>query len=139
MTNLFDDINWVAVLVGALGYFVLGALWYSPLLFSKRWISDLKLDVNDPKMKSGIPATFGGSFLMMFISSLAIAILANRLDISGWMSGAKLGALLGVCFNAAGTCINYLYEKKPISLYLINAVYQILGCIIAGIIICVWQ
>jgi hypothetical protein len=139
MANLFDYINWVAVLLGALGYFALGPLWYSPLLFSKRWISDLKLDVNDPKMKSGVAATFVGSFVMMFISSLAISILANRLDLSGWMSGAKLGALLGVCFNAAGIGINYLYEKRPISLFLINSVYQILGCVIAGVIICSWN
>ena len=62
----FVDLNsvasWVTVLVGALGYFVLGALWYSPIFFSKRWISDLKLDVTDPKMKSSMPATFEGLF-----------------------------------------------------------------------------
>lgn len=139
MGNLFADINWIAVLVGTLAYFALGALWYSPVLFSKRWISDLKLDVNDPKMKEGVPMIFGGSFVLMFVSSLAIAILAARMDLWGWMSGLKLGAICAVCFNAAGTGINYLYEKRPISLFLINAGYQILGCIIAGIIICMWQ
>ena len=85
--------SWVTVLVGALGYFVLGALWYSPILFSKRWISDLKLDVNDPKMKSSMPATFGGSFLMMFIRSLAIAILSKKINITICMSGVKLRIL----------------------------------------------
>jgi hypothetical protein len=139
MGNLFADINWIAVLVAALAYFALGALWYSPVLFSKRWISDLKLDVNDPKMKEGVGMTFGGSFVLMFVSCLAIAILAARMDLWGWMSGLKLGAICGVCFNAAGIGINYLYEKRPISLFLINAGYQIVGCIIAGIIICMWQ
>jgi Protein of unknown function (DUF1761) len=139
MGNLFADINWIAVLVGALAYFAIGALWYSPVLFSKRWISDLKIDVNDPKMKEGVPMIFGGSFVLMFVSSLAIAILAARMDLWGWMSGLKLGALCSVCFGAAGIGINYLYEKKPISLFLINAGYQVVGCIVAGIIICMWQ
>jgi len=86
-------------------------------------------------MKSGIPATFGGSFLMMFIRSLVIAILSNRIDITDLMS---VWALLCVCFNAAGIGINYLYETPHISLYLINAIYQILDNIIADII-SIWE
>jgi hypothetical protein len=141
MSHLFDYLNWPAILVAALAYFVLGALWYSKILFSKRWIADLKIDVNHPDAKKGIGLMFGGSFVMMFVQSLAIAILAERIGIrgDGWMSGLKLGALLGCCCSAASVGINYFYEKKPLSLFLINAGYAIAGCIVAGIIICSWQ
>jgi hypothetical protein len=54
------------------------------------------------------------------------------------MSGLKLGALTGCCFCAAAVGVNYLYEKKPLSLFLINGGYAIVGNIIAGIIICCW-
>lgn len=50
MTN-FDYLNWSAIAVAALAYFALGALWYSKALFAKRWIADLKIDVNDPEAK----------------------------------------------------------------------------------------
>ncbi len=141
MGNLFDYINWVAVFVAALAYFMLGALWYSKVLFAKRWISDLKIDVNNPDAKKGMGIMFGGSFVLMFVQSLAIAILAERLGIrgAGWMSGVKLGALTGCCFCAATIGVNYLYEKKPCSLFLINAGYAIAGNIIAAVIICMWQ
>ncbi|MBL0146665.1 MAG: DUF1761 domain-containing protein [Chitinophagaceae bacterium] len=139
MGNLFDYINWIAVLVAALAYFALGALWYSKILFAPKWIAYLKIDVNDPEAKKGMGMMFGGSFLMMFIISLAIAILAGRLDLSGWMSGLKLGAFIAVCFCITSTAINYLYEKKPLGLLLINGGYQLVGSIIAGIIICSWQ
>jgi len=141
MGHLFDYINWIAVIVAALAYFVLGALWYSKLLFAKRWISDLKIDVNDPNAKKGMGMMFGGSLVLMFVQCLALAILAGRIeDITDtWMSGAKLGALTGCCFCAAAVGVNYLYEKKPCSLFLINAGYAIVGNIIAGIIICCWQ
>ena len=33
----FPAINYLAVLVAAIVIFVLGGLWYSPLLFAKRW------------------------------------------------------------------------------------------------------
>jgi hypothetical protein len=141
MLHLFNYLNWPAIAVAALAYFALGALWYSKILFAKRWIADLKIDVNNPGAKKGIGLMFGGSFLMMFVQSIAIAILAQRIGIrgDGWMSGLKLGALLGCCFSAASVGINYFYEKKPLSLFFINAGYAIAGNIIAGIIICSWQ
>ncbi|MBK7121317.1 MAG: DUF1761 domain-containing protein [Chitinophagaceae bacterium] len=136
----FDYLNWMAIAVAALAYFALGALWYSKVLFAKRWIADLKIDVNSPDAKKGMGIMFGGSLLMMFVQSLAIAIIANRLELigAGWMSGLKLGALTGACFCAASVGVNYLYEKKPFSLFLINAGYAIVGNIIAAIIICSW-
>ena len=141
MGHLFDYLNWPAILVAALAYFALGALWYSPVLFVKKWIAYLNLNVNDPNAKKGMAMMFGGSFVLMFIQSLAIAIIAERIGIrgDGWMSGLKLGALTGCCLCAATVGVNYLYEKKPFGLFLINGGYAIVGNIIAAIIICCWQ
>ena len=141
MAHLFDDLNWLAIIVAAVAYFALGALWYSKILFANRWIADSKIDINDPNAKKGMGLMFGGSFVLMFVQSLAIAIIAERIDIrgDGWMSGLKLGAVTGCCFCAAAIGVNYLYEKKPLSLFLINAGYAIAGNIIAGIVICSWK
>ena len=141
MGNLFTDINWVAVIVAALAYFALGALWYSKLLFANKWIAYLKLDINDPNAKKGMGMMFGGSLVLMFVQCLAIAIMAERLGIAGmgWMGGLKFGALTGCCFCASQIGINYLYEKKPCGLFLINGGYAIVGNIIAAVIICGWK
>ena len=136
----FDYLNWPAIAVAALAYFGLGALWYSKLLFANRWIADLKINVNSPEAKKGMGMMFGGTLVLLFIQCLAIAIIANRLGLigAGWMSGLKLGALTGACFCAATVGVNYLYEKKTCSLFLINGGYAIVGNIIAAIIICSW-
>ena len=137
---LFDYINWISVGVATLAYFALGALWYSKLLFAKKWIGYLKIDVNDPNAKKGMGMMFGGSLVLMFVQALAIAILAERFHvIGGWLSGVKIGAFTGCCFCATTVGVNYLYEKKPLGLFLINAGYAIVGNIIAGVIICSWQ
>ena len=141
MMQNFDYLNWPAIAVAALAYFALGALWYSKVLFVKRWLADLKIDVNNPDAKKGMGMMFGGSFVLMFVQCLALAIIAERLGIrgAGWMNGLKLGAFTGCCFCAATTGVNYQYEKKPFSLFLINAGYAIVGNIIAAVIICYWE
>ena len=137
----FDYLNWLAIAVAALAYFALGSLWYSKVLFAKRWIADSKIDINDPNAKKGMGIMFGGSLVLMFVQSLAIAVIANRLELigAGWMSGLKLGAVTGGCFCATAVGVNYLYEKKPLSLFFINGGYAVVGNIIAAIIICSWE
>lgn len=141
MLQNFDYLNWPAIAVATLAYFALGSLWYSKILFAKRWIADSKIDINDPNAKKGIGLMFGGSFVLMYLQCLAIAVLAERLGIRehGWISGVKLGAVTGGCFAATAVGVNYLYEKKPLSLFFINGGYAIVGNIIAGIIICSWS
>ena len=135
---IFSDINWIATLAGAIAYFALGAPWYS-FLFQKKWIQYTGVSMTDPNAKKGMGAIMFGSFIMMFICSLAIAILASRLQLSGWMSGLKLGLLTGIFFAFTSMAINMLYEKKAVGLYFINGGYQVLGNIIAAIIICSWR
>lgn len=139
-TEMFDDFPWLQTLVAALAYFMLGALWYSKVLFVKKWIEYLKIDVNAADAKKGLGKMFGGSFVMMFLQCFALAVLITRMDdLHGWMSGVKIGALTGVCFSAATIGVNYLYEKKPLGLFLINAGYAVAGNIIAAVILCCWQ
>lgn len=136
--QILSNINWLAVLVGAIGYFMLGALWYS-FLFQKKWIEYNKIDMSDPNGKKGVGVIMFGSFIMMFITSFAIAILVELTGIHHWGGGLHLGLLTGLGFAFTSMAINMLYEKKPAGLYYINGGYQLLGNIIAAIVIAVWK
>jgi hypothetical protein len=138
ISQIFKEINWIAVLVGAVGYFMLGAVWYS-FLFQKKWIEYTGIKMEEGNSKKGIPAIMFGSFIMMFITSVGLAILAEYMFLNGWMHGLKLGLLTGICFAFTSMAINMLYENKPAGLYYINGGYQLLGNIIAAIIICSWK
>jgi len=45
----FPEINFVAVVVAAVAYFVLGWVWYSPEVFGKAWMKELKISAKDIK------------------------------------------------------------------------------------------
>ena len=34
----FPAVNYLAIVVAAIVIFILGGLWYSPMLFSRRWV-----------------------------------------------------------------------------------------------------
>ena len=138
MNEMFKELNWIAILVGAVGYFALGAIWYS-FLFKNKWIAYNKIDMSDPNGKKGVGAIMFASFILMFLTSFGIAILVNRIGVWGWMSGVKLGAFTGVCFACTSMGINMLSEKKPLGLFFINGGYQVLGKFIAAVIIVSWH
>ena len=137
-TEFISNLNWIAILCGALGYFALGALWYSKVLFANKWIEHTKVDVNSPDAKKGMGMLMLMSFVWMFISALGISILRDRMEIVGWMGGVKLGCITGFFFGTAAISISYLYEKRPMGLYWINGGYTLIGNIIAAVIICSW-
>ena len=136
--DLFSQVNWLAVLVGALAYFFLGAIWYSAL-FRKAWIKATGVNANDPNARKGFAGILIASFITIVITSIGLALLITRVRSGGWMTGCKIGLIAGICFSAATICNSYLYEKRPIALSTINSLYNIIGCVIAGIIIAIWK
>ena len=136
-TSIFSNINWLAALAGGIGYFLLGAVWYS-FLFKNAWIKASGVNMEDPNAKTGVAQIMLTSLVLMIIASIGLAILITRIGSAGWMTGLKVGLLVGVCFSATSICISYLYEKRPAALHIINSLYNICGCVVAGIIIAVW-
>jgi hypothetical protein len=137
-SNLFSHINWLAVLVGALAYFFLGAIWYSGI-FRNAWIKAAGVNMNNPDRKKGLAGIMITSFITILVTTIGLALFISRIGgHGGWMTGCKIGLIAGVCFSAATICNSYLYEKRPMALSAINSFYNIFGCVIAGIIISVW-
>ena len=137
-TEVFNTISWLHVLVAAIGYFLLGAIWYSAL-FQKQWISYTGGDTTNQNAKKGVGIIMYGSFLLMFICATGLSILIAKLHVNTWMGGLKLGVLTGVCFSITAISICYVYERKKLGLHLINGGYNLLGNIIVALILSCWN
>jgi len=140
ITEILSQINWLAIIVATLAYFMLGAIWYSKLLFGEKWAQLINLDTSHPEAKKGMGKMMAGSFLLMFITAVGLAILVVKFNFTdSYLYGLKLGLLTGFCFASTSVGVNYVYEKKPFSLYLINNGYHILGHILTAVILVLWR
>lgn len=137
-TSIFSEINWLAVLVSTIAWFLVGAIWYSTL-FQKQWVAYHNINMSDPELKKGTGMIFFTSFVLMFVAVTGIAILAELLGITSLKGGVKLGLLTGICFAMTAISITYLYLKKPMGLHFIEGFYHLVGHVIAGVIITQWQ
>jgi hypothetical protein len=135
-----SNINFLALLVAAVASFALGALWYSPVLFSKAWQKEVGL--SDESLKTAnIGLIFGSSFLLMLVMNLGLAVIlqGHATGNVSAASGALYGFLIGVFFISTSIGINMLYQRKSFRLWLIDAGYQVGYLALSGAILGAWR
>jgi Protein of unknown function (DUF1761) len=125
------DINYLSVLLAALSAFVIGGLWYS-VLFGKPWMR--LTGQSEATLKSGNPAViFGGAFLLNLVAAFVLAMFIGRtMDLQ---DAASAGFAAGLCWVATSLGVNYLFERRPLGLWLINGGYVTVHFTVMGAII----
>ena len=111
--------------IGGAAAFLFGFLWYS-VLFGKAWQAET--GITDEQAQKNMVLTFGLSFLMMVIMSVPLNFVVNlhKPAEQTFVHGGFHGAMLGLLLAAPAIAINYLYQKKSLKLYLIDASYVVL-------------
>ncbi|WP_119718373.1 DUF1761 domain-containing protein [Cognatilysobacter tabacisoli] len=125
--------NLFAILLAAVSSFVLGGLWYSPLLFGRAWNRE-----NGGEVPAGHPAkVFGFSFVFSLVAAAAFAWWlgpAPALD-----AALKAGAVAGIGFVAASFGINYQFAQRSFALWLIDGGYHAAQFLLFGLILGLWH
>jgi len=122
-------VNWLAVVLGAVAFFAVGALWYG-VLFGKVWQKEIWPD-GTPKATISPAAAFGGCFLAELVVSWMFGhMLARTLPPVHviWMMALGFGASI----MAPTIAINYLFQQRSMKLFLIDASHVIVGALAMG-------
>ena len=128
------DINIWAVLVAAASSFLLGGLWYSPMLFLVPWNNAMQREPDD----NGHPAkVFGLSFAFSVISAYVFALLLGPEPVLS--DAIKAGLLVGVGFVGMSFGINYQFANRPISALLIDGGYHTGQFVLYALILGLWH
>jgi hypothetical protein len=135
MMNLLSSVSALPVLIGTLIYFILGALWYSPLMFAKPW---MKIRNIPDDFEGGPPIIYLFSFILQFVGVFSLALFIEALGVTGAHSGALIGffASTGFVFTLAGA--TGLFLDVPLKLHLIDNGYHVVGMTLAGLVIGWW-
>ena len=128
-------LNFFAILVAALSSFVIGGLWYSPFMFGKAWMAENGF--KDEDLQGGMGKTFGLSFILSLIIAFNLAAFLGSDATLSW--GLTAGALAGIGWVATAMGITYLFERKSLRLFLIDAGYHAVTFTLMGGILGLWR
>ena len=141
--------NYWAILVAAVSSFLLGGLWYSPVLFGNAWNRE-----NGGVPPAGHPArVFGVALLFSLVAAACFAcdvpmIASGASRISAIVrarlapslaSALQAGAVAGGGFVAASFGTNYQFAQRSFTLWLIDGGYHLLQFLLFGLVLGLWH
>ena len=146
MLHTLFHLNYLIVLAVAAIGFVLGWLWYSPVLFVKPWMKEMNFTKEDMKfVPKKAAAMLGGAFVLTFVSTAAIATLITEHQLLvaghpslGWLGGAKVGLFVGAGLVAVRQGVNSIFQMKSLKLFVITAGHDVVLCTLQGALLGMW-
>lgn len=131
-----QKLNLWAILAAAISAFLVGGLWYSPLMFGKLWKKANHFGTDEP------PAATGKIFALGFVLSLIMAVnlamfLNDPKTTLAW--GATAGFLAGFGWVAMGLGIVSLFERRSWAYVIVNGGYLTVALILMGAILGGWR
>lgn len=123
------EINYLAVVLGAVAFFAVGMLWYGAL-FGKAWQRELWPE-GTPQTKTSPVMLFGLCFLAELVVSWMFGHMLARVQPPAhviWMMASGFGATI----MTPTIAINYLFQQRSMKLFLIDAGHVIFGTLAMG-------
>ena len=111
-------ISWMAVVASVVACMVIGFLWYSPWLFSPRWVVLAKIDVEASKKRGmALPLTF--SVISAVVTTIAFTQLFPLLGVATMANALVAGFLVWFCFHGLITLTTMMFQGQSFELFLI--------------------
>ena len=130
-------INHLAVIVAAIAYFVWQGIWYTVL--GNQWLAL----VGRTTAGGGAPAATATPYIVGFIMALILAyVAAIALADSSQPTaahGVQFALFMGIGIFATILLTEYVFEQRPLGLWLMNAAIPVTGFAIVGAIVGGWR
>jgi hypothetical protein len=124
------QISWIAVIASTVTAFVLGGLWYGPLL-SKPWMREMGVG-RDFKPRHARSVLFGLAITLDFVAAVVFGAFVGQRPALGPALGT--GAAIGLAWVTPSMLIAYLFAGRSLTLAAIDAGYVVVQFILFGAI-----
>ena len=135
MSWSWSDINYWAVLVAMVAFMIIGSLWYSQMLFGKKWLKYLGMKREDMN-GSWVPILWAA--VLSFIISLSLAVLMQMSHGDNFGDCFMIGIYVSILV-AAILGNDFIFNQKKFPHYLITAGYYVVSILAASAIIAAWM
>lgn len=122
------------ILIFSLQDFLLGFLWFSPLLFAEPWKESVELTdekINERQMKNtNMGKLFAIQICFNIISILSLSYLMVNVNPATLSDALTLAFIVWLGFTAGAQFGPVLWESKPITYFLINTGWRLTSMMI---------
>lgn len=129
----FTNVSILAIILAVIANMVIGALWYSPILFANIWVKALGKNMEDIDPK-GAKVGYGLTTLGGIFTAIVLSLFIHLLNTVTILDGALFGFLIGL-IAAFRELSPTFFESRSYTLFFISAGYHIVSLTVMGIII----
>ena len=140
--DVFDDLNWWAVVAAALAAFAVGFVWYAPPVFGRYWARQASryAGIPEDELLGGNPALPFAKWLVgMAVNAVALALAVEAVGADSAGDGIVLGVVLGIGFGATVFSWPAIFARVPWGWWLVNTGAFVTMQIAMGAILGAWQ
>ncbi|MDQ6828392.1 MAG: DUF1761 domain-containing protein [Gemmatimonadota bacterium] len=131
-------VHYLAVLVAGIAIFALGGLWYSPVLFAKKWM-ELR-GITEAEMKTeSLPLQYAMVFLCGLITAWVMAVILNHFPNLTLTRALEAAFLCWLGFAAVTSYATAIFSMKPKALWLIDSGFNLVSFLVAAAILALWR
>ncbi len=129
-------VSLVGVVMAAVVTFLIGMIWYSPILFAKPWVA---LNGYTPdklaELKRAAPRAYGVSFVAYLVLGIGVGALVRGDPV---LDGAWTGILIWAFLITPVGVTALVFSEKRLGAWLIDAGYQLVYLAAMGAILSRW-
>lgn len=128
-------LNYLAVAVASVAGMAVGALWFSRALFGRPWADAAHVELGANAKWWVYVLAFVATAVTAVVQALAAALVHSTIG------GSFLGVAVGVAvvgwlgFTVARCAVEYLFEHRPLRLYVIDMGHQLAVVVVMALVI----
>ncbi len=131
------QVHWLAILIAAVAGFVVGGLWYGPIL-GKAWMAERGVTPESAKEGFNMPLVFGTTFVLNLVASFVLDHVFGTYGHPGMSLAVMIAGGIALAFIATSIGVNYLFSRMSLTLFLIDAgywlvIYCVMGAILSAL------
>ena len=139
----FGTVNWLAVIVAALAYFAIGAIWYIPATpMGQAWAKAIGFTRHPGEMDQANPAIYAFPLVAHVLTAAVTAALANALQVQSLTDGLLLGAIVWIGYHVPNWIMASVFNphaKQPMNLIALYSGHHLLGMLAMGAVLGAWR